>query len=1420
MPIFVYEFYQLDKDSQKTRFGICLNFFRPCPLYGETYMNNEFKTDQISNSVHHRTTEIFQTSDDNKQSILTSVCLISHHPFFSKFRQCLYSLKNIIDRCDEYFKKLYFSENKFYSFWSTFLNDGSSVRESIDESQSQVVYEIESWIIRLLNAPVPIPGKTCLHLSIGPESFYEKLIFALPDKTRLSLIDFPLHLPLELLGMETCLKVLSAIMLEQKVVLQSRDYNALTMSVMAFTAMLYPLQYMFPAIPLLPNTLEGGENLLLSPTPYIIGIPASFLGEKNEFRFPPDVWLVDLDTNKMMGSSLLESIPELPEKEGQELRENLNQALASMRMNQPSVDVSSEIESNTLSNPLNNVDSVDVATRVAMVRFFNSLNVLGNITEHTRTIRLFPRPVVAFQTFSFLKSRQVLTPFTRKLAQTQAVEFFAEWCLYPENEVFQRIHAGIHDPEQIGDKAIWYQHNLAQITFQIWSSEQTDQYRALNFIHSINMNDENVNNYQMIHRQFPKPADDSISDLNTLYNPPKSMEDLLKNAIQLQRIVRENKPKQRPDDQISQTDSFDSSGFKQKQQQQLQNQQYSTDNEDSSQLEMHEKRKLPGPMYTLPSMAESSSDSSDDQDDSDIWDLKTSTDNIKINEELDTTDPTYTTSSKDNSINETIKQNCVENTNSEHLSPNNTSNTVIIRKPSLRKTSNKQELNSSHEGNKRSVHYKEEPLEIMINRSESNESKGPEDVGEVQEGNVRNHVTEDVDGDNEDDDYDDDDDMEQTSVGKYLFNNLSDNLADAASHASTTLSGLLNKQKKIVSKSGNIMKKMATEIKSSVKHDVLNDTDKSTEMNHRKSDVDLIQSASKFVLNLPKKQIFHFGTGKFKQSDEQSGLNRENNHTNENRINSKEGVNSNLVNLQKSYADQEFLRDLVQCIHERQTGITTKFPVNRLKELLNDENYRNYLMSKLNRGLLKAFENPDECIPDVPIVSMDEYKTYIWLIQCMIRGLEQTCTNHGIGGLASAMMLLELCHTHYLDMSNSTVSPNKLQKSQNSTSEPQRDDENLVSALTGWLRTTTKDLKKVAKPNMVTGLFGRSTQSENVTSHNHTSTDSLRKEPQQLQQINTSGTSEPNTPDHLNVINKVRRKKCKHASAYRFTNGALIDPNLENQSIEAGGGSGDSVALNESTPTPTATADKINTTEQCYNRLYLYESLINENERSRLWDHKQFWEDTFFDTVAQERDILGMDQSPMEMIEQFAVMNPTQKRILLLKEDRLLALCLYNLIAYMILMRVNKGVLVNHVRRLLARCRIGSYFASIVSHLLDNLKYLEGNSIDLLPSLTRLKVFHSYEIQAINPPCKETRIMEIYGKCLIIRNLMGEVVKKLNNDQITDLSLDDSTVSLTFIENTDYREASSFQFHCDKAKQICHALQSLIQKTTTTENLP
>lgn len=40
-------------------------------------------------------------------------------------------------------------------------------------------------------------------------------------------------------------------------------------------------------------------------------------------------------------------------------------------------------------------------------------------------------------------------------------------------------------------------------------------------------------------------------------------------------------------------------------------------------------------------------------------------------------------------------------------------------------------------------------------------------------------------------------------------------------------------------------------------------------------------------------------------------------------------------------------------------------------------------------------------------------------------------------------------------------------------------------------------------------------------------------------------------------------------------------------------------------------------------------------ERSTLWDQMQFWEDAFLDAVMLEREGMGMDQGPQEMIDRF-----------------------------------------------------------------------------------------------------------------------------------------------------------------------------------------
>ena len=57
---------------------------------------------------------------------------------------------------------------------------------------------------------------------------------------------------------------------------------------------------------------------------------------------------------------------------------------------------------------------------LSQVRFFNSPGLLSDFTAHTRTLRLYPRPVVAFQTGAFLRSRRPKpSQFTAQFATTQ-----------------------------------------------------------------------------------------------------------------------------------------------------------------------------------------------------------------------------------------------------------------------------------------------------------------------------------------------------------------------------------------------------------------------------------------------------------------------------------------------------------------------------------------------------------------------------------------------------------------------------------------------------------------------------------------------------------------------------------------------------------------------------------------------------------------------------------------------------------------------------------------------------------------------------------------------------------------------------------------------------------------------------------------
>lgn len=99
----------------------------------------------------------------------------------------------------------------------------------------------------------------------------------------------------------------------------------------------------------------------------------------------------------------------------------------------------------------------------------------------------------------------------------------------------------------------------------------------------------------------------------------------------------------------------------------------------------------------------------------------------------------------------------------------------------------------------------------------------------------------------------------------------------------------------------------------------------------------------------------------------------------------------------------------------------------------------------------------------------------------------------------------------------------------------------------------------------------------------------------------------------------------------------------------------------------------------------------------------QFWEDAFLDAVSQERDMIGMDQGPSEMMERYKSLSDSERKRLEHDEDRLLSSMLFNLTAVLVMLNVNKEELKRKVRRLLGKSHIGIVYSQEVHDLLDQI---------------------------------------------------------------------------------------------------------------------
>ncbi|XP_032344471.1 MAP kinase-activating death domain protein isoform X13 [Camelus ferus] len=1390
-----------DKDTGVTRYGICVNFYRSFQKRmpkerGEagagsrgkqgpraTCVSEEVGTENSESGSSLQPPSADSTSDVNhsprgkhrakagsrsRNSTLTSLCVLSHYPFFSTFRECLYTLKRLVDCCSERLlgKKLGIPRGiQRDTMWRIFT--GSLLVEEKSSALLHDLREVEAWIYRLLRSPVPVSGQKRVDIEVLPQELQQALTFALPDPSRFTLVDFPLHLPLELLGVDACLQVLTCILLEHKVVLQSRDYNALSMSVMAFVAMIYPLEYMFPVIPLLPTCMASAEQLLLAPTPYIIGVPASFFLYKLDFKMPDDVWLVDLDSNRVIAPTNAEVLPILPEPESLELKKHLKQALASMSLNtQPILNLekfhegqevplllgrpSNDLQStpSTEFNPLiygNDVDSVDVATRVAMVRFFNSPNVLQGFQMHTRTLRLFPRPVVAFQAGSFLASRPRQTPFAEKLARTQAVEYFGEWILNPTNYAFQRIHNNMFDPALIGDKPKWYAHQLQPIHYRVYDSSSQ-------LAEALRVPPERDSDSD--------PTDDSGSDSMDYDDSSSSYSSL--------------------GDFVSEMMKCDING--------------DTPNVDP---------------LTHAALGDAS---------------EVAIDELQSQKEAEEPGP--------------------DGENSRENPPlRSSSSTTASSSPStIIHGATSEPADSTEMDDKAAVGISKPFPSVPPSIGKSNVDKRQAEIGEGAQKLLRPNS----------------------------LKLASDSDAESDSRASSPTSTVSNNSTEgfggIMSFASSLYRNHSTSFSlSNLTLPAKGAREKTTPF----------PSLKVFGLNTLMEIVTEAGPGSGEGNrralvDQKSSVIKHS-PTVKREPPSPQGRSSN------SSENQQFLKEVVHSVLDGQ-GVGW-LNMKKVRRLLESEQLRVFVLSKLNRTVQSEDDARQDIIPDVEI-SRKVYKGMLDLLKCTVLSLEQSYAHAGLGGMASIFGLLEIAQTHYYSKEPDKRKRSPTESINTPVGKDPglagRGDAKAMAQLRvpqlGPRASSTpgKSPKELDTRSLKEENFVASVGPEVIKPvFDIGETEEKKSQVSADSGVNLTSGSQRTDPDSVigvspAVMIRSSSQDSEVSTVVSNSSGETLgaDSDLSSNAGDGPGGEGGAhlagsrgtlsdseIETNSATSAIFGKAHSlkpsvkeklvgspVRSSEDVSQRVYLYEGLLGRDkgsmwdqledaametfsiskERSTLWDQMQFWEDAFLDAVMLEREGMGMDQGPQEMIDRYLSLGEHDRKRLEDDEDRLLATLLHNLVSYMLLMKVNKNDIRKKVRRLMGKSHIGLVYSQQINEVLDQLANLNGRDLSIRSSGSRHMKKQTFVVHAGTDTNGDIFFMEVCDDCVVLRSNIGTVYERWWYEKLINMTYCPKTKVLCLWRRNG-SETQLNKFYTKKCRELYYCVKDSMERAAARQ---
>ena len=156
---------------------------------------------------------------------------------------------------------------------------------------------------------VPVPGQGSGPIGANPTATFE---FALPATHRPPLTDLDFKTLFGRLEPSNILTIFNCLLCEVPVLVVSAHVELLTPALEAIVALLYPLQWPYIYIPLLPLALT---DMLAAPVPFLIGTLSEAL---NEPPWPDHALVVDLDKNMLHTNNLDRDVDEVKAGQGQQ----------------------------------------------------------------------------------------------------------------------------------------------------------------------------------------------------------------------------------------------------------------------------------------------------------------------------------------------------------------------------------------------------------------------------------------------------------------------------------------------------------------------------------------------------------------------------------------------------------------------------------------------------------------------------------------------------------------------------------------------------------------------------------------------------------------------------------------------------------------------------------------------------------------------------------------------------------------------------------------------------------------------------------------------------------------------------------------------------------------------------------------------